>query len=268
MKLSSTYDFNSYFCKAKENEGFAIDSLTKYDLNLFREVITNHYRNVLSHNNATDNEKELPINKYNQTRLAKSNQHDKAWRKPNRTLPQESLQKLMKSDFFSALKNQVDWYMWGKTRISEKDGRTRYYFEENIGYPEVYFRLVRPSPYSDIGPLHCDAWFWELGNGEMPTLPFAVEKTKFWFSLYNQNNSTGFRYLSGSHKNKFNYIAEERDGFNKPFFEESLFQLDIEELNGVPGTFIVFNENLLHGGYTTEIDTRVSCEFTLILKQN
>ena len=248
------YDFKSYFCEVKGSKGFAISALTKDDLNLFREVITAQYRNVLSHNNASHNEKELPINKYHQTRLAKSNEHGKVWRKVNRILPQESLKKLMESDFFSALKSQIDWF-----QISD---------EENIGYPEVYFRLVRPSPCSDIGPLHCDAWFWELGHGEMPKVPFEVQRTKFWFSLYNQNNSTGFRYVNGSHQIKLSYSAEERDGLNKPFFEESLYQLDIEELNRKPGSFIVFNDNLLHGGYATEIDTRVSCEFTLILKQN
>ena len=43
--------------------------------------------------------------------------------------------------------------IFGKFSISD---------ENNIGYGELVWRLVRPNKKDDVGPIHCDKWFWDL----------------------------------------------------------------------------------------------------------
>ena len=97
----------------------------------------------------------------------------------------------------------------------------------------------------------------------MPMTSFKTKRVKFWFSILNNGSETGFRFVKGSHKETFEYEAEIRDGYKKPVFHEERYELNIENLCGNPGTFIVFNDRLLHGGYVTGFGTRVSCELTL-----
>ena len=75
----------------------------------------------------------------------------------------------MKTRFFQELNSQFKWF-----EITD---------EENIGFSEIYFRLCRPKPFKDVGPLHADAWFWELGHGEMPKVSFETQRVKFWFNV-------------------------------------------------------------------------------------
>ena len=42
--------------------------------------------------------------------------------------------------------------------------------------------------------------------------------------------------------------------------------IDLKKFTGKPGNIIIFNDRLLHGGYTTPSKTRVSLELTLIIK--
>ena len=41
--------------------------------------------------------------------------------------------------------------------------------EENIGYPNVYWRCVRAGSPTDVGSVHADEWFWALGHGTIPS---------------------------------------------------------------------------------------------------
>ena len=43
--------------------------------------------------------------------------------------------------------------MFGKFSISD---------ENKLGYGELVWRLVRPNKKDDVGPIHCDKWFWDL----------------------------------------------------------------------------------------------------------
>ena len=70
--------------------------------------------------------------------------------KCNRILPKEFIEWLSTTNFANKLKEKI-----GEYRISD---------EEGLGYPNVYWRLVRPNNKADVGPLHCDAWFWEINN--------------------------------------------------------------------------------------------------------
>jgi ectoine hydroxylase-related dioxygenase (phytanoyl-CoA dioxygenase family) len=72
--------------------------------------------------------------------------------------------------------------------------------------------------------------------------------------------------MPDSHKRDWRYEYVEKDGFRKPVILE-----DVDKLGGVliptnPGTLLIFNERLLHGGAVNRGDiTRVSSEITLVL---
>ena len=55
----------------------------------------------------------------------------------------------------------------------------------------------------------------------------------------------------------------------KPIFDESNVETFMQKQNCTPGTVIVFNDKLLHGGVVNEgSETRVSMEFTMFVDKN
>tara|TARA_B110000037_G_C16936418_1_gene430816 strand:- start:7 stop:735 length:729 start_codon:yes stop_codon:yes gene_type:complete len=238
--------------EVNSNSGFGIYKLSKQDLKIFQSLVLEQYLEIVSSENS-NLDKDFDISEYHNTKIANTDLHKKLWPKKNRILNKIRFKQLMKSKFFSELRSKFDWY-----EITN---------EENVGeFGEVYFRLCRPLPHKDIGEFHADAWFWELGHGEMPKVDFNTQRIKFWFCLETKESKTGFRFVPGSHKNNYNYQGEHRDGFVKPTFNEAEHDLLIESLRGKPGTFIVFNDRLLHSGELLDIGTRVSIEFTLVVR--
>ena len=245
------YDFTKMLSEVNGNSGFGIYKLSKEDLKLFQSLVLEQYFEIVTSKNVNLDEN-FDISEYHNTKIANTDLHKKLWPKKNRILNKIRFKKLMQSNFFLNLKSKFDWY-----KISD---------EENMGFGEIYFRICRPLPYKDIGPMHADAWFWELGHGEMPKVNFDTQRIKFWFCLETKESKTGFRFVPGSHKKNYNYKSEYRDGFVKPTFKEEEYDLSIESLKGKPGTFIVFNDRLLHSGEPLNSHTRVSIEFTLVLR--
>lgn len=230
-------------------EGYCTSSLSEKDLNLFRLIVEKHYRNVLQNAGVTDEELlSRPIYKYHE--ISDKIDHANLWGKMNRILNQEELAEFMQGDFFKDLSAEV-----GEVLISD---------EEDVGYPEIYWRLVRPAPWHDVGPLHADKWFWDLGHG---TTPDGYCRVKFWFSLWNEAGANGFRYVPNSHAKDYPYSSEVRNGFAKPVFNEKDHDLNITVFNSKPGDFIIFNDKLLHGGQVGGTNTRISFEFTLFLPE-
>jgi hypothetical protein len=246
------YDFQKKVCQVLGSQGFSIDCLEYDDLKIFKNVVRAQYLDILKEFKADPNELRLPMEEYHKTHLSKTEDHDKAWAKKNRNLSKTAVSQLLSTHFFKSLFDQISW-----CELVDSGG---------MGYPEITFRVCRPKPALDVGPLHCDSWFWVPENNlKMPEASFEIERIKFWFSLHNSKNSTGFRYVKKSHLKDYNYTTEERHGYTKPVFNENLVDLEIQSLSGGSGTFIAFNDNLLHGGYVTDIDTRVSIEFTLVV---
>jgi hypothetical protein len=132
--------------------------------------------------------------------------------------------------------------------------------EEELGYPNVYWRIVRAKSNNDVGPIHADRWFWDL-NGK--TVPTTHRRVKVWMPLIQNDMEPGLSVIPGSHLKNY-YYGSQTDVFGKvkPLFVET----EIQELP-IPaqvkvGEAIVFNDNLLHGGRSTN-SLRVSIEFTL-----
>lgn len=177
--------------------------------------------------------------------------HRSIWEKNNRILPQNATNSIRKTSLFKSLEE-----IYGLLEITD---------EENVGREEFYWRLVRPNESSDMGPLHADAWFWELGHG---TMPENRERVKVWIALYCEPGLNGLRVVPHSHKKEWKYHGEYRDGFSKPQIDENEDQLKPELIYTKPGDAIVFHDRLLHGGAPNRGKyTRVSLEFTMLIKK-
>jgi hypothetical protein len=228
--------------------GYSISRLSEDDFLKIREFVKNHYLDILKNVAKVDNQEIIQSGMDEYHNYSDSIEHDKIWTKRNRILSNEIFKEFLKLDLFKEIKNEI-----GEVFISD---------EENIGYPEIYWRLVRPFPHNDVGPIHADAWFWELGHGETPV---THERVKFWFALFNESGENGFCYVPSSHRIKYDYNSEHRNGFVKPTFNPSNYDLNIQVFNSTPGDFIIFNDRLLHGGKVGGVKTRVSLEFTLFV---
>jgi hypothetical protein len=239
----------SFFKQVYGGPGYVISSISKSDLDKLRSLVESQFRAVLSDIAGITDPVTLnvPITQYHT--ISENVEHGKLWGKTNRIFTKELLEKAMHLDFFAELKEEL-----GEVLISD---------EEEIGYPEIYWRLVRPLPFIDVGPIHADAWFWDLGHGQTPK---GHQRIKFWFSLYNEVGQNGFCFVPSSHTQQYEYQSEVRHGFAKPVFDETKYDLKIDIFKSSPGDFIIFNDKLLHGGKAGGTLTRISMEFTLFVK--
>ena len=243
-------NFENYIQSVQFDEGYFIDQLINKDLEIFRSVVEKHYRSILKENGINKIEiLNKPINEYHE--ICNLIDHSSVWTKKSRILNEKEIEILFQTIFFKKLQDELGYLL-----ITDED---------KSGYPELYFRLVRPSPHSDIGPLHADKWFWDISDNKIPA---GYKRIKFWFSLWNNNKNSGFRYVPNSHKNNYNHKYEIKHNKKKPYFNEQDYDLQIKTLDCTPGGFIVFNDELIHGGYVCELNTRVSIEFTLLIKSN
>jgi hypothetical protein len=132
--------------------------------------------------------------------------------------------------------------------------------EENLGYGNIYWRLVRKNSPSDVGPIHADRWFWDLAGTSFPS---SHTRIKVWIPLLQDDSNPSLQILPGSQKKEYKY------GFTIDSFRKKkplLKDADIDRAMIVSpvriGEAIVFHDSLLHGGRVTS-SNRVSIEFTI-----
>jgi hypothetical protein len=185
-------------------------------------------------------------------KLAHLVDHAAVWPKTARVFPREVVAALREGPFFKALESQ-----FGVFEMSD---------EEGFGWENVYWRLVRPGN-SDIGPIHSDKWFWDLGHGQMPDYP--CERVKIWIAIYTAPGKNGLLVIPGSHlSDHWKWHGEVINGLAKPIFDEKLEDLDIHLVETHPGQAVVFHDKLLHGGAVNMADTcRVSMELTMLVRR-
>ena len=240
--------FQEHLFNVEGSNGWSIGKLNSVDLNIFREIVFGQFFAVIK-KAELDSGKTLNVIEDYHKEITNA-EHKNLWPKQQRILTKQRVETLLsKTKFFMKLREEV-----GELIITD---------EEKSGFPEIYFRVVRPEPHTDYGPIHADRWFWDLGHGKMPENR-ELKRLKFWFSLVGDGEQTGFTFISGSHLQNHQYASEYRDGMIKPTFDAAKYQTQIETLKGKPGTFIIFNDDLLHGGCATKAKTRLSCEFTLL----
>lgn len=175
--------------------------------------------------------------------------HRSIWPKAVRILPEAAVADIRSMGFMQELAAT-----FGDFRISD---------EEDVGREEIYWRLVRPGQPTDMGPLHADRWFWDLGHGSTPP---GAERVKVWVAVVTEPGLSGLRLVPGSHRQQWRYHGEFRDGMMKPVFDEDEARLDPQLVRTDPGDAIVFHDALLHGGAPNRGRlTRVSFEFTMFV---
>jgi hypothetical protein len=176
--------------------------------------------------------------------------HETVWPKAVRILPKEAVDIIRTMPFIKKLEE-----VYGSFQVSD---------EESVGREEFYWRLVRPNEVLDIGPLHADAWFWDLGHGITPS---GCKRVKVWIPLLCEPGANGLKILPGSHTQDWKYHGVEKHGFIKPQIDEDESALSAELAYTEPGNAVVFHDKLLHGGALNQGKyTRVSLEFTMFIK--
>ena len=73
------------------------------------------------------------------------------------------------------------------------------------GYPSFSFRIVRPLVASDIGPLHADQWFIDIGATKGEKSNNKKQIIKFWVPINVDSESSNLIIIPNSHKNKEQY---------------------------------------------------------------
>lgn len=233
-----------------KNIGYFISKLDNKDYQLIRNIVEKHFRKLIKKNN----NKNRNINFLNYLNEFDQSEHIKLFTKKNRILPKKYLNTLLdKFGLFKKLKKNFKHF-----KLTD---------EEKIGYGNFYWRLVRPYPNKDVGTMHKDKWFWDLGTGKMNIKKY--KRYKLWISIYGDKN-LGFKFVPGSANIKLNYKFKISDGKKKPVFNEKILNKNqIFSLKGEQGTYIIFNDELLHGGEILKNNVpRVSIECTFQTLRN
>ncbi len=223
--------------------GYFISRLDHNDYNLIKDTVEKHFSKLIKKNKKISN-----INFFNYLENFDQSDHVNLFSKKNRILPKEYLDLLLdKLILFKNLKKTFKDF-----KITD---------EENIGYGNFYWRLVRPFPNKDVGTMHKDKWFWDLGTGKMDNSKY--KRYKLWISIHGENK-LGFKFVHGSADLNLRYDYKIADGKKKPVFDEALLEKkQITSLEGEKGTYILFHDELLHGGEILKNNIpRVSIECT------
>ena len=232
-------------------KGYCIIRMTDEELKQYREMIRRQwlYRIQLACPEVAHHFFDIEIDQYHT--ISDKLDHNKIWSKYTRVFLPWDIELIKSMSFMDRLRKDF--------------GDLSFHMNTDLKREDMYWRLVRPGN-QDIGPLHADEWFFDVGNVTMPEGSTAT-KVKLWISLYTNSNKNGLRVVPGSHKKideyKFNKVI--RDGAPKPDFDEHSYDLDILHLETTPGDVVVFNYSLLHGGIPgSDQTTRVSSEITVL----
>ena len=181
--------------------------------------------------------------------------HSKVWPKNTRIFSNIFSNWLRESDFYKLLHN-----IFGDFIISDED---------DLGWPNIYWRLVRPKTNSDIGPLHRDSWFWTL-NDNFPKPNFNFSRIKVWIPIHTEIGLNGLMIEEYSQNRKdIVWEGELRDGILKPVIKTDINKLNPKLIKVEEGQAILFNDNLIHGGSINFAEKcRVSLEFTMLIREN
>ena len=128
---------NSILNVANKNIGYFISRISERDHNIIFDLIKSHFEDILEKNNL--NSKNITFDNY--LNSIDKEKHSKLLIKKNRILTQNYFDEFVKQ--VSLIKKIQNLY--NDMIITD---------EENLGYGNIYWRLVRPLPYKDVGPFH------------------------------------------------------------------------------------------------------------------
>lgn len=177
--------------------------------------------------------------------------HADLWAKPFRTFSREQVKQLLEMSFFKKLCKQ-----YGDLVIADIEGQ---------GYPEAYWRLVRPNCSQDVSDPHADSWFYSVTNKLSDERQSNLKK--FWLAINTVTGESGISVSSGSHLVQWKYGSEHRHGRSKPVFLDDPQKLNLKCLELSNGEGVLFDIDLIHKGVSHSLPhTRVSIEFAIELQ--
>lgn len=183
-------------------------------------------------------------------RIADNAAHGAMLSKLGRILPKPAVDEIRQMSFFDYVRAA-----FGPFSLSD---------EEEIGYEQICFRVVRPGRREDVGSLHRDSWFWQHFGFKVAD---GVQRTKVWVPVVAGEDQAGLLLAPGSHRLAGGYLAHERDGklCFVPQIDADAVQL--KRFMGRAGDPIMFNYDTLHVGAVARGDTcRVSFEITILYR--
>lgn len=232
-------------------------SVTNDEVADIRNVIEEHWLSRIDtiYPELTQDFKSLGIARYHE--LSNKVDHNKLWQKRYRVLPPDAVKKIQKFDFYTNLLEKLS--ALGISDVVFENGNVQH------GYGEIYWRLVRPSVSTDVGPLHADKWFHAVIGGDKGMFPEDTTTVKMWMPIVCESGKNGLALVPNSH-NKIWNVKYIHDGVApKPHFDDELGEYKQKLIPTEPGNILLFNENLLHCGVINQGDTtRVSIEITFI----
>lgn len=229
--------------------GFYTLEISGQDFKLLRKAINDHFLKALE--SACDS-KDMVSDLSEYMNVEKILDHKTFWKKSERILTKKLADTLLSE--ISFLRRFRD--IFNDFDITD---------EELLGYPNIYWRLVRPMEKGDIGPLHRDEWFWMLNPQRQKQCTNRM-RIKCWIPIDCIADQNGLLVSPASHKNtELKFESELRDGIIKPVF--TLDQTNLQLINAPvePGQALLFHDKLIHGGSINKADfPRVSMEFTIL----
>ncbi len=134
---------------------------------------------------------------------------------------------------------------------------------EKIGYPEVYFRIVRPNFKDDIAGAHTDGAFYSITNA------ISEETWQKWIKIWSpvlfepNFNTIGFYPISLI--NKPHFIPSLESDKSRPVLQDSVLVFGNAEYPAKhQGDVIAFSPHILHAALNESSSlTRVSIEFAI-----
>jgi hypothetical protein len=194
-----------------------------------------------------------PLSVYHELGLKES--HGSTWIKLNRILSEADTAWIESTTSIMALRNS-----FGSSKTSD---------EEQLGRGNYYWRLTRPGATDDVGPMHCDAWFWEL-NDDYGENMIGLQRVKVWVAIETAPGLNGLLVQPGSHlRESFEWEGTVSRGARKPVLKTEVDPSSLTLLAPPPGHGVIFHDRLLHGGaVNTANRCRCSIEFTLLIPTN
>lgn len=251
--MSQKSSRQSYMNMLNGESGYFTSSINENDLASIRQLVFDQYIHVLQRNIPQHAALFAQQNMADYHSLADQYvpNHGGIWGKTARILEKTQLPFLYNTEFWQFLRQ-----LFGEFNVSD---------EEDLHRENIYWRIVRPGNH-DVGPVHADKWFWDLGHGKIPQKAYRL---KCWLALFSEPHLNGLRVVPGSHlSDHWQYQSVFKDGIKKPVIMHPNEELNLVDLPLSPGEFVVFNDKLLHGGMPNKgHKTRVSIEFTMIINE-
>ena len=239
-----------------DSPGYLVaDALSDSDHSIALNFINDQWSNVILENYplASSVIKADNISIFDYVKLLPLIDHNSLWSKSNRILPLDFVEWFQQTNFISYLRTIFPDFI-----VSD---------EENLGYPNFYWRLVRPNASTDVGPVHRDSWFWHLNSDIFPSYS-SYSRVKCWVDILTSEGLNGLLVEPNSHKRTdIIWHGEYRHGIQKPLLDMKPDQINTLMVPTKKGQCILFNDDLLHGG-SLNLDhrPRISFEFTLLFK--